>query len=312
MTRSLLAMSAVLLLPACADQPADAVHGAYAVEVRHSRAHDTSAPLTKLANVPRELSTAERTTGLGEFVVAEGTNARGKRVAAEGTNVARKSAAAERMPALALAPDDDDEQSQGTAPPPPPVMSVPRGSAAVEQRSHGTRPAARLIASFDGLGVGFVGPQGSATLRNPSDNSVAVGRDYIMQVVNTRMAIFTKKGAIFDTTGRVLYGPVETRHVFAGFGGVCEARNNGDAVVRYDQLADRWLVVMPIFSRTPVRPGQPDAAKGGDPAQRSLKGNARQPGGAAALTLPPPPPPPAAGDTARPTPRPAPTQDTGP
>ena len=37
--------------------------------------------------------------------------------------------------------------------------------------------------------------------------------------------------------------------IFKGFGGPCEARNNGDAVVRYDQLADRWLIVMPIFGR---------------------------------------------------------------
>lgn len=58
---------------------------------------------------------------------------------------------------------------------------------------------------------------------------------------------------MFDTTGRVLYGPVETRNVFRGFGGPCEKFNNGDAVVRYDQLADRWLIVMPIFRRAPSR-----------------------------------------------------------
>ena len=63
------------------------------------------------------------------------------------------------------------------------------------------------------------------------------------------MAIFTKKGKKFDTTGKVLYGPVATNTVFKGFGGNCEERNNGDAVVRYDQLADRWLIVMPLFSR---------------------------------------------------------------
>ena len=77
------------------------------------------------------------------------------------------------------------------------------------------------------------------------------------------MAIFTKKGKRFDTTGRALYGPVNTNNVFKGFGGACEARNNGDAVVRYDQLADRWLIVMPIFSRGPVRPDQPAEWKSG-------------------------------------------------
>jgi hypothetical protein len=98
----------------------------------------------------------------------------------------------------------------------------------------------------------------------------------------------------------VLYGPVETRNVFRGFGGGCEARNNGDAVVRYDQLADRWLVVMPIFSRLPVRHDAPPPGRAGEPAQPSVRGQPGQPGEAARLYEPPPPPPPAPGDTVRP------------
>jgi hypothetical protein len=123
----------------------------------------------------------------------------------------------------------------------------------VEQTQFGKRPAPKLLASFDGLGESFTGPQGTAVLRNPSDNSLAVGLDHIVQTVNSRMAIFTKKGTRFDTTGKVLYGPVETRNVFRGFGGPCERINNGDAVVRYDQLANRWLIVMPTFSRARSR-----------------------------------------------------------
>ena len=122
------------------------------------------------------------------------------------------------------------------------------GPAAVEQTVPGPKPPAGLVASFDGLGAGFIGPQGSSTQRNPSDNSVAVGPDRVMQIVNTRLAIFTKSGT-------PLYGPVETKTLFRDFGGPCEIRNNGDAVVRYDQLAGRWLIVMPIFSRGPLRDG---------------------------------------------------------
>src|SRR5262245_60039982 len=103
-----------------------------------------------------------------------------------------------------------------------PVITVPRGSESVEQTSHGARAAARLVESFDGLGVGFEGPQGTAALRNPSDNTLAVGPDHIVQIVNTRIAIFTKKGRRFDETGRVLYGPVPTNTVFKDFGGPCE------------------------------------------------------------------------------------------
>jgi len=119
----------------------------------------------------------------------------------------------------------------------------------IEQTAPGTRPPAALVASFDGMGVGFEGPQGTAALRNPSDNSLAVGPDHIVQTVNSRLSVFTKKGKRFDTTGRVLSGPVNTNAIFKDFGGPCESYNNGDAVVRYDQLAGRWLVVMPIFRR---------------------------------------------------------------
>jgi len=164
--------------------------------------------------------------------------------------------------------------------------------AAVEQTSPGTGPAATLVATFDGLGVGFERPSGSSAVRNPSDNSLAVGPDHIVQTVNSRIAIFTKKGKKYDTTGRVLYGSVATNNVFKGFGGTCESINNGDAVVRYDQLADRWLVVMPIFRRAAARPDQPGEWKAGEPAYLSPPGRPGQPGPAAPLVSPPPPPPP--------------------
>jgi hypothetical protein len=188
-------------------------------------------------------------------------------------------------------PEFSIAQQNPAATPTPPVMKSPPGAAAVEQRSQGALPGAELVASFDGLGAGFEGPQGSAPLRNPSDNSLAVGPDYIMQTVNTRMAIFTKKGKQYDTTGKVLYGPVPNNTVFKGFGGACEATNNGDTVVRYDQLADRWLIVMPIFRRGAVRTDQPQAPRAGDPAQSSVAGQPGQPGPAVPLFVPPPSPP---------------------
>lgn len=119
----------------------------------------------------------------------------------------------------------------------------------IEQKEHGIEAGLVVIQSFDGLGEGFEGPQGKTYFRNPSDNSLAVGPDHIVQTVNSRMAVFSKKGKKFSRTGDVLYGPGETRNVFKGYGGPCEDINNGDAVVRYDQFADRWLIVMPTFRR---------------------------------------------------------------
>lgn len=155
--------------------------------------------------------------------------------------------------------------AQQAAAPARPVMLTPPGSAEVEQTSHGSRPTPRLVASFDGLGAGFAGPQAYTPARNPSDNSLAVGPDHIVQIVNARMAIFTKRGKRFNMTGEVLRGAEPTNTIFAGFSGLCEERNNGDAVVRYDQLAGRWLYVMPIFSRGRATTRGPSA---GSPASQ--------------------------------------------
>lgn len=189
------------------------------------------------------------------------------------------------LPLSVLAASSDEEieadpKQQAPAAIVPPVITTPSGAEKVEQRSMGKKPAATLVASFDGLGVGFDGPQGTATLRNPSDNSLAVGPNHVMQTVNTRTAIFDKRG-------KPLYGPVPNNTVFKGFGGACEATNNGDTVIRYDQLADRWLIVMPTFRRGAVRPDQPAVPRAGDPAQVSVIGQAGQPGAATTLPVPP-------------------------
>jgi hypothetical protein len=97
------------------------------------------------------------------------------------------------------------------------VLALQQGP--VEQTAQGTRDAAVLVESFDGMGVGFEGPQGKYEGRNPSDNSLAVGPDHVVQTVNSRLAVFTKKGRRYDTTGKVLYGPVNTNTIFAGLNG---------------------------------------------------------------------------------------------
>ena len=201
------------------------------------------------------------------------------------------------IPSGALAPDPDAEEKeeekeeaeearQGVGVAAPTAISTPAGSAAIEQTFHGTKPAAQLVESFDGLGVGFSGPQGTANVRNPSDNSLAVGPNHIAQIVNSRMAIYAKKGKTFDSTGKVLYGPVATNTIFKGFGGACESRLSGDAVVRYDQLADRWLFVLPVFQRGVARTDQAAPGSADQPPQRSQPGQTGQPGRAGQLSIP--------------------------
>ena len=178
------------------------------------------------------------------------------------------------------------------------LIAATSAQSPVEQTTMGTKPAATLVTSFDGLGVGFEGPHGNPLGRNPSDNSLAVGPDHVFQVVNSRFAIFDKRG-------RTVYGSVPTNTLFKGFGGTCEARNNGDAVVRYDQLANRWLVVMPIFRRSAERADQPPAWTARDEAWEAPPGVANQPGAAVKLFVPPPAPPVAAQAAAPPPAAPA-------
>src|SRR5215472_16624322 len=203
-----------------------------------------------------------------------------------------------------MADDSYAEQEKApdeAIPPPTPPPAVSPEGIAVEQTSQGTRPAVPLLESFDGLGAGFAGPQGKINARNPSDNSLAIGPDHIVQIVNSRIAIYSKKSKKYDKSGKVLYGAVATKSVWAGFGGVCEARNNGDAVVRYDQLAKRWLIVMPIFSKIGPDdfPRKADLAHGEPvpPGQLAKTGEASSSGGAAPLPANPaqPPPPPQRG-----------------
>jgi hypothetical protein len=196
----------------------------------------------------------------------------------------------EDAPANTLAPGSGTNtvataaNAQSNAPTP---IVIPPEAVAIEQTNHGSGHAVELLASFDGLGASFRGPQGAARLGNPSDNTLAVGPDHILQIVNTRIAVFTKKGTRFTTTGKPLLGPVETRTVFKGFGDA-DGINNGDAVVRYDQLAKRWLIVMPIFRRLPNRTNTPAPTPTGGAALLSRAAVTNQPGNAEVLYQPQP------------------------
>src|ERR1700761_177350 len=70
-----------------------------------------------------------------------------------------------------LSPAEYAEQAEHA----PPPSNLPKGAEVVEQTSQGPRPPAVTIASFDGLGFGFTGPQGDSAGKNPSDNSLAIG-----------------------------------------------------------------------------------------------------------------------------------------
>lgn len=78
----------------------------------------------------------------------------------------------------------------------------------------------------------------------PPDTVGDVGPEHYVQTVNTTIRIY-------DKAGNTLTGPVPINFLWTGFGGACEADNDGDPIVLYDQLADRWFVSQFALSGPP-------------------------------------------------------------
>ena len=95
--------------------------------------------------------------------------------------------------------------------------------------------------SFDG--IPFPGVNCNCA---PPDTNGEVGSTQYVQIVNEGLQVFDK------STGSSLLGPIGIATLWSGFGGVCETNGEGDPVVLYDQLANRW--VSPSSRAPPSRP----------------------------------------------------------
>ncbi len=85
------------------------------------------------------------------------------------------------------------------------------------------------IINFDGIAAnGF----------SPPDTVGDVGTTYYVQWVNVLYAVFEKATGSIAPGG----GPFSGNSLWTGFGGPCEANNDGDPIVLYDHLAGRWLL----------------------------------------------------------------------
>jgi hypothetical protein len=107
--------------------------------------------------------------------------------------------------------------------------------------------APATLANFDGIGQGFTGPSGTFTVNSaPPDTNGAVGPNHFVEIVNTDFAVFSKSGA-------PLFGPVPINTLWSGFGGGCQVENDGDPIVSYDRIADRWIVSQFQVTTTPFQ-----------------------------------------------------------
>ncbi len=104
----------------------------------------------------------------------------------------------------------------------------PKFSAPVLQSTPGPLTTVSTLQSFDGVG--------NVNKVIPPDPNGAVGKNHYVQWVNLSFAVYDK------TTGTKVLGPVNGNILWQGFGGPCETRNDGDPIVLYDHLADRWFM----------------------------------------------------------------------
>ena len=123
----------------------------------------------------------------------------------------------------------------------PPPVSTGAPDSVVQSQATAGAAAPTAGTGFEGLGTGLPGATVNAA---PPDTNGDVGPNNYVQIVNEQFAVFSK-------TGSVLYGPADTNTLWRGFGGGCDTNNDGDATVKYDRLADRWIISQFSVSTTP-------------------------------------------------------------
>jgi hypothetical protein len=141
-----------------------------------------------------------------------------------------------------IAPDTKEKKEK-------PLKVLPNMGNALNQNDTAVQtavgPLAAPASSSNFAGVG----QGDYNFNDqyaPPDTVGAVGATQYVQWVNTYFAVFDK------STGAIASGfPKPGNSPWVGFGGACETNNDGDPIVQYDKLANRWILTQFSVSTLP-------------------------------------------------------------
>ena len=125
-----------------------------------------------------------------------------------------------------------------------PSGTVPGAEDPVVQKAKGNGPISAPIQNFDGICLPGSSPCGQPSSCSclPPDTDGEVGSTQYVQMVNSDFMVFSKAGG-------VLRGATPINQLWAGTSSECAVHNDGDPVVVYDQLANRW--VLSEFVATP-------------------------------------------------------------
>lgn len=144
-----------------------------------------------------------------------------------------------------VAPSEPDEKEKKEKP----IRALPNMGNALNQEDGALQTAVGPLAgTTNGLNFAGVGQgdYGFSVQYSPPDTVGAVGATQYVQWVNTYFAVFNK------TTGAIASGfPKAGNSPWVGFGGGCETNNDGDPIVQYDKLANRWILTQFSVSTTP-------------------------------------------------------------
>jgi hypothetical protein len=128
-------------------------------------------------------------------------------------------------------------------------IPLPTGLTTLAEDPVRQRTAAFIAAFAPAVGLGFEGlgnaQYGFSVTGAPPDTNGAVGATQYVQWVNISFAIFNK------STGALISGPTLGNTLWSGFGGGCQTNNDGDPIVLYDKLANRWIFSQFSVSTTP-------------------------------------------------------------
>jgi hypothetical protein len=169
-------------------------------------------------------------------------------------------AAAVGVDAAAQAPQRGPRIGVSHAESSPPLFLLPRPSGPQEENEHPVRhhpnlkaaapqpdPVLQSVAQqvtaptalLDFFGQGnTISP--STITGTPPDTNGAVGPNHFVQTVNGGIAVWDKQGHLLF--GSKLLNVLWTGYIGTNPGNACATENDGDPVVLYDQLADRWLI----------------------------------------------------------------------
>jgi hypothetical protein len=101
--------------------------------------------------------------------------------------------------------------------------------------------------SFEGLSIDPAAPSNQNCFNQigfqlaPPDTNLAVGDTQVVQWVNICYAVYDK------ATGALVAGPFPGNQFWAGFGGVCQANNDGDPIIQWDKANHVWVASQNIF-----------------------------------------------------------------